>query len=60
MEKRGVIVHTDLMTGAKEATNNYHCIQKNMNLNNVNCGICNTFHNVKEPDIELTEIFEIV
>jgi len=60
MEKRGVVIHNNPETGEKTATNNYHCITKNINLNNINCGICNTFKNVKDPDIEVTEILEIV
>lgn len=36
--------------------NNYHCIMKNLNLNNIACGICNSFIHIEKPEIEFSEV----
>lgn len=38
--------------------NNYLCEVKNIILNNIACGICNTFRHVESPEVEFSEVIE--
>jgi hypothetical protein len=59
-EARGIVIKTNYFTGEKKLSKNYFCWLKNICLNNVCCGICKTFKNVTEPEIEYSEFLNYV
>jgi hypothetical protein len=59
-EKIGTIVTRPASSEKSIKTSyNYRCAIKNISLNNIVCGMCNSFSNVSDPDIIFSERAEM-